>query len=162
MVKKIFYALVAMPLIFGCDNDEGDCCKTIEAVMFFDVTNSEDLDLLDPNSGGIDTNLIEILYTNQDEEMVLVNNSQLDGSKGYVIIEPDAAGNPYRIKVFLNIDYIESNVSYTHIKWSSDNMDEIKTEFDLSNNNIIAKKIWVNGELKWESSSSELLISLVK
>jgi|GEM_PF-3613001 len=41
-------------------------------------------------------------------------------------------------------------------------MDEIKTEFDLSNNNIIAKKIWVNNQLKWESSNEKLLITLIK
>lgn len=151
-----------MPLIFGCADDNEDCCKTIEAVMFFNVSNSEDLDMLDPNSGGIDTSLISIFYRNGEDEMVEVNNHQLDASKGYLVIDPEL-GDPYKIKVFLNTETIKDNISYTYIKWSNDSTDEIKTEFDLGNNYIVAKKIWVNGELKWESSnSSELLISLEK
>ena len=161
MIKKVFIALFIVPLLSGCNDDGGDCCKTIEAVMFFNVTNSENLDLLNPNSGEIDTSLIKIFYKTYDNEMVEVNSPHLDVPKGYEIVAPEMGGL-YMIKVYLNIDSIQDNVSYTNVQWSNDIMDEIKTEFDQSNNNVIAKKIWVNGQLKWENGSEELLIALNK
>lgn len=159
MMKKILAALI-IPLMSGCSSDD-NCCPIIEATMLFSVENSEGLDLLNPNSEAIDINLIKIFYTNENNELVEVNKPQLDASKGYVVIVPEM-NYPYSIKVFLNTEYIKDNVSYTHIEWSSHSMDEIKTEFDLSNNNIIAKKIWVNNQLKWESSNDKLPITLIK
>ncbi len=163
MIIKTLLAILMIGVFFSCNNDEKDCCKIIEATMYFKIENINGEDLLDPDFDYIDINQIKIFYANEDGIKVKVDNSELDASKGYEIVPPVVGNsNFYRIKVHLNTKNIHNNISSTYVEWSSEDMDEIKTEFDLSNNNIIAKKIWVNGELKWESSTGQQLITIIK
>lgn len=161
MIKNILTTVLMVSIIFSCKNDDDDCCKNIESVISINVKDSQNIDLLDPNSEAIDINLIKIFYVDNYGILQEVNNSQLDNNKGYNVILPDSNSSFYEIQVQLNVDYFENNVSYTYIEWSAEDIDKLKTQFNLSNGNIIANKIWLNDEIVWESNIDGI-ITIIK
>mgnify|MGYP000391707830 CR=1 FL=1 len=162
MKKQInFLVILLFCSIISCKSDDDNCCRVIESSILIQVENKNGENLIDPQNAVFDMSEIKIFYApSKDGKRVEVDNPQLDVSKGFEIIVPDGNSNEsYRLKLFLNVESISENgYSYTFIQWSDNITDELRTEFDLSNNNIVAKKIWLNGELEWQGNKEVLLI----
>mgnify|MGYP000477620881 CR=1 FL=1 len=59
-------------------------------------------------------------------------------------------------------NFYDANFSETRIQYSESELAIVKTQFDLSNENIICTKVWYNGNLKWEDNETERLIEIRK
>jgi len=67
-----------------------------------------------------------------------------------------------RLRVLLTPDDDKKDFTEIKIQFSENDFDLIKGEIDFSNGNVICRKVWCNGVLKWESYATERLITLIK
>ena len=160
MLKNI--CLAALLLFFSCDSSE-NCCVNYEVDIFVKTRDSTGKDLLAPGNGAIDPDSIKIFYLTGSGEKKEVNKPNLDSPKGYRVIAPSVDNsNDYKIQLFLNADYVDSqNISHTYVQWNAGSTDAIKAEFKRHGKGLSVSKVWVNDALKWEPSKDRV-ITIIK
>lgn len=161
-MKKIII-LLCFSLLSCHVDDNKNCCMNIESDILISLENSQGMDLLDPASNvSIDTSNIHVSYEMKNGNKKLINDLNLDASKGFHLIEPEETQtDKYGFQLFLNTDYIDKeDISYTYIEWSPTDTDQIKSQFIRENNNLLVSKVWVNGELSWERTNPQIVLIL--
>lgn len=144
-MKKLFFICLITFLLISCSSDE----PTVEGFSFdvgvsIKVTNSNNEDLLDPNTQN-SYNKDEIkIFNKVDGKLVEVYDGFKNAPRNF-IIEKEQNGNQYLITVFLNNDKDEK-FPETYIQWNKDNTDIIKAEFSRTKNSVAKKTVWLNGK----------------
>ncbi|MCD6543856.1 MAG: hypothetical protein J7K34_05045 [Flavobacteriaceae bacterium] len=158
-MKKLVIVLVLGMIILSCSNGSDEPISGV----FVDI--GVHIKYLDENgnnllNGEIDESDINI-YHKINNEWVKYYEGNLDYPKGIMIYERE---NEKYLVLFVSEKVNESNLSETKIEFSNYNeSDIVKTEIDFSNNNIIVRKVWYNGIMKWESTEqTERMFEIVK
>lgn len=162
---KFITIFLTITLMLSACNDNDVETKEESANISVDieiiVQNEDGYDLLDPENDTIDTDEINVYYKGDDGKITLLDNPNLDASKGYKIVPPEENGTEnYVMILYLNLDGLDDNgINYTYVEWTDGDMDELKSEYYVSEISQIVQKVWVNGELGWEKSSESLVLT---
>ena len=157
------FLITILTIFISCDST--DCCFNISADIYVSVLDIDNNDILNPDNSSVEINLneIPIFYQQRSGNKLFVNNTNYDSPKGYDIIVPSNSSNHYKIKVYLNTDYInDENVSFTYVEWKNGDIDELKAKFSINDKSKTVEKIWVNGILKWKRDPNNDLLIIVK
>lgn len=149
-IKK--FTVLSMIVMLGfipqsCDNSD-EPVTVIDAYVDIYFKNSNGLDLLNPDSEGLlDTTLFSVYYLIDGEER-LVNESNLEFSKGFAVFPPEGNRNAYFMRLFLNIESPEdiTTTILRHAEFTDKTfLAEINNGEGRNNNVTSITKIWLNG-----------------
>lgn len=150
-MKTIFLILTIFTL-FACNKPKDtENQYNLDANIQFSVFNSENEDLLNPNTPNhIVEPEIKLFYVvNGITKEVF--NPHLDFPRNIHIFKHETE---YRIDVFLNTTDT-ANKPVTYIKWNNTDIDTITATYIRTNNAVIKNKIWLNGNLIWDRSLNQ-------
>ena len=157
-MKKLVIILVLGMIFISCSKGEdepmyGVVVDTSVLIKYLDENGNNLL------NDGINESDINI-YHKINNEWVKYYEGNLDYPKG---IRIDERENEKYLILFVSIEVNESDLSETKIEFSNYNKSDIvKSEIDFSGNNIIVRKVWYNGDLKWESYDTERMFEIIK
>ena len=153
--------IILLMLLSSCNSDNNMQETNIEADIGFYLLDSNGNDLLNPNNpNGIDLDIVRVYEIINGEE-VEINNPNLDGPHGFVLLEPEGIYDKYRLSLGLNIKEI-SNPTTTIVKWNTTDIDIFKSEYNRGDNFIICTKIWLNNDIVWKTSDGVRFIEITK
>lgn len=151
-MKKLILFL-AITSLFACDKSDDFSPGFIVSIEFdFSVSNSQDVDLLDPATPNhIEEDDIRLFYE-IDGKILGVYNPYMDNPRNFMIYEHE---NEYRIKVVLN-DSDATEETITHIQWNEDDTDVIKATFTRTENTVRVSGVWLNDTQIYDSNDGEI------
>jgi len=154
--------IILLMVLSSCNSDNNMQEKTnIEANVEFYVLDSERNDLLDPNNtNGIDIGNVRVYEIINGEE-IEINNPDLDGPRGFILLEPEGVYDKYRLSLGLNITEILTPTT-TIVKWNETDIDTFKAEYNRGDNFIICTKIFLNNDLIWKTDDGVRFIEIIK
>lgn len=153
--------IILLIALSSCSSNNTIEETNIEAGIVFYLLDTEGNDLLDPNnSNSINLNSVKVYEIINGQE-VEINNPNLDGPRGFVLLEPEGIYNKYRLSLGLNITEI-SNPTTTIVKWNTTDIDIFKSEYNRGDNFIICTKILLNNEVVWKTENGIRFIEIVK
>lgn len=141
---------------FSCIKD--DCCTEINTRIDIKYIDPEGNNLLDDGNGII----IPQLKTSHkiDGEWVTYYKPNLSHPKGFFI--SDDRGEKH-LNLFPSEELFDDNISETRIHYCAVHSDDVKCQFEVSDNSFVCIKVWYNGELVWEGDGNkERMIEVVK
>lgn len=143
-----FIVVLTISLFTACESEDENQFY-IDRKIDVTVKDNDGNDLLNPDKGGsFSEEDISILYL-IDGEMKEVIRPNLEHPKNFFIFEHESE---YRMRIFPN-DQTDNDSPVTFIKWGENEIDTIKCHIETRENSIICTKVWINGELRWESES---------
>jgi len=152
-MKTLLFICIAFMLVFinGCKKD-----GTVYVAQYLDIAYNDNLgnDLLDPsNSNGFSSENIQ-LYTLVNNVKTEVYHPNLTYAHSFMIYKNDSL-KLYFLRVFLedNTTFLQLNQNIT---------DTITCTIDKSNGNSIIRKVWYNGDIKWEFGKVAPCITIKK
>jgi hypothetical protein len=145
-MKKLLIILTISTLFACSESNEMDKqYHNIEAMVEFSISNSENEDLLNPESlNHLDTTLIKLFYTINGEKQE-VYDANLTNPRNFMIYKHE---NKYRIRIFLNDTQTEEK-TITYIQWNESDTDTIEVTYKRTQNAILQNNIWLNSEQIW-------------
>jgi len=155
-MKRIFTLIIIGFLTISCTDDE-NCCTVIDIGVDIKYLNENGENLFDI-SNGFDFSKINAYHKN-DGNWEKYFEGNLDYPKGLMLVE--RKDGTY-LRIFPSTTIVENNISESKIEFSENDSDILKTEITKTNSNTIVKKVWYNGELKWESGKTERLFEIIK
>lgn len=125
--------------------------QNIDILFELSVFNSDNEDLLDTaTSGHIVESEIKLFYE-VDGEIVEVYNANYTFPRNYLVYKHE---DEYRIRVFMN--HSESaERPITYIKWTDDDSDTLKAEFERPGGSILKRYVWFNDLEVWDWTLNE-------
>tara|TARA_R110001583_G_scaffold21469_2_gene81553 strand:+ start:7015 stop:7494 length:480 start_codon:yes stop_codon:yes gene_type:complete len=150
--------ILTATLLFSCDkSDEPIKGIIVDTAIEFSVSNSQNVDLLNPeNPNHIDAEGIKLFYV-IDGETKEVYDQNMDAPRNFHVYKHE---NGHRIRVFLN-DSETSDKPITYIQWSDIDTDTIEAIFKRPTNGIFVEKVWLNGDPIWERGDNTIDAKLV-
>jgi hypothetical protein len=140
-MKKIILIYLVTFSLCSCGSDEVNNQFNFDINLELNVTNAKGDDLLDPkNTDSFDQNKIKIFYL-IDGKLVEVYDGSKQFPRNFLVFQQEGH---YILRVFLNHSETEKYPE-THIQWSENNTDIIKSEFIRTKRAVIKKTIWFNG-----------------
>jgi hypothetical protein len=137
--------------MFSCSKKEENGFD-LDLGLEISVVDKAGNDLLNPVSpNSFKESEIKIYYL-LDGKKVEVFYSNYDHPRNFYIYQ---RGNEFRIAVILN-DPI------TYIQWNNSDTDTIQCEVSRAEGSVVCRKVWFNGELRWDNYSTERFIKIVK
>jgi len=153
--------IILLIVLSSCNSDNNMQETNIEAGIVFYLLDNNGNDLLDPNNqNNIDLDIVRVYEIINGEE-VEINNPNLDGPRGFVLLEPEGIYDKYRLSLGLNIKEI-SNPTTTIVKWNTTDIDIFKSEYNRGDNFIICTKILLNNEVVWQTENGLRFIEIIK
>ena len=146
-MKKIILFALAFISLNACNKDENNTAEfNLNRSFSILITNSENEDLLDPETPGTyNTNNIKIFYLIDGEKIERYDPNR-DAPRAYVI---GYAAERYGITIYPNIDESEE-YPVTYIQWNEQDTDTVKCQFNRGDNFLYLTKLWFNDELVLE------------
>jgi hypothetical protein len=145
-----FILILTISLFTACESkDESKAAFSIDRAVKLSVKNHEGEDLLDPsNSNSYTEEDITVFYL-VDGEKKKVFRPNLEISKGFKIYNWENTPG-YRMTIFPN-DLSEDDIRTTYIQWSKNDLDTMKTKIERRENMVWCRKVWWNGEVRWDA-----------
>lgn len=149
-MKKMFLPLTILSLM-GCTTDDSCGCHILDVSSDFNILNSNNEDLLNPNTANyFDNDEIRIEHLKNDGTYIEFHQSNLDYKYDFYIYPGGGDLYTFRLLNQVNRDFIINNKITGVIKWNATERDTIISEISETSNTRITTKIWVNGELKYD------------
>lgn len=155
-MKNIFSILFIGLILTSCSNDNEDNV-VVDTHVLLKYIDQNGNNILDQANGIISSNIK--VYHKVNNQWIEQNNTNMDNPQGFSVLERNS--EKY-LKLFPSHNFYDANFSETKIQYSESELAIVKTQFDLSNENIICTKVWYNGNLKWEDNETERLIEIRK
>ena len=114
-------------------------------------------DLLNQQNGIQSSNIIT--YYRKNGAWIEYYEENLDYPRGY--FDYDTESGDY-LALFPSEYFYDGNISETKLLYSQTDSAIVKTQFDLSNSNIICTKVWYNDSLVWQTSDGLRTIKITK
>lgn len=146
-MKKQFILLIALFALMSCKKEKEPVVNNyiVNSSMLFSLVNSQNEDLLDPNTpNAIDVSKIRVFYV-ENNETKLYFDGNMDAPFGYKLNTEQ--GN--RIVVFFNNSKMEER-PITYIQWRENDRDKIEVQYIKNIPSILKEKVWLNGKLIWQ------------
>lgn len=147
-MKKLCF--IVLLLLVGCTSDDEIGGFYIDTQSTYHLMNTNDEDLLDSTvENSFLKSKIRVEHQNSNGNFIEFYQSNLDSYYDYFIYEL----NGYNSFVLLNQvsdDFINNNKIVSVIKWNSSEQDTIITQVYRTDRLTLKKKVWVNGELKYD------------
>jgi len=144
IVLIISLTIISLTVI-SCNEEELN--STLDVGLEFSIVNSNGEDILNPSHPDCIKESDIKLYYLIDGIKKEVYNPNYDFPRNFRIYEHQ---NEFRIGIFQNHSENEDK-PLTYIQWNESETDTIEAAYYRSSNAIIQKKIWLNGDLIWES-----------
>ncbi len=146
MIKRFYIPrsialLLFVSLFFVKCGDNLDCCTIIDTQVRIHYVNPNG-DNLFHTDGNFSEDQLKIYYK-EGEEYKYVYNANLDAPNMHTF---DTDGNGRLILTVFPSEIFEGNQSTTLIELNDDITDTLICAFDLSNDNVIWQKGWLNGK----------------
>jgi len=136
-----------MLFISSCSQEGQPQFATVDMMAFITVVDEQGNNLLDPNQeGAFDPKDIKIFYE-RNGKMEEFYESHLDMRRNFRIDPPE-----------FDRDYIMAlvlNSKKTVIQWNEMEADTIQAEISDNGASIIVRKVYHNGELKWNGETAK-------
>lgn len=147
-MKKIFYTILCLLLMNSCNN-ENEEQYNLDVGFELSIINSNGEDILNPNhTNAIKHSDIKLFYLiNGEKEEVY--NGNYTYPRNFKIYEHQ---NEFRIGISQNYSDMEEK-PLTYIQWNDIDTDTIESIYERNSNSVLQRKIWINGDLLWESNS---------
>jgi hypothetical protein len=156
-MKKIII-LIAIFTVCACNSNDDDTAQVVlDTRIDFTIKDSNGLDLLNPETPNafLEEDIFLKYLVNGEEQNVYYGNQ--DSPKNLFIFEHEGT---YRIRIFPNMEASEE-LPITYVDWSETDRDTIKCAYNrYGNNNIVCTKVWLNGDVIWESG--ERYVEIIK
>ena len=134
-----------------------DCCTNVDIGISIRYIDIDSINILN-SANGLQEDNIKIFHKIEGNwERAFDTN--MDLTQGIYVYERE--GENY-LMLFPSTDFYDGNFSETMIEFSDNDFDIVKTQFDLSNGNLVIQKVWYNDVLKWESYNLERSFDIVK
>ena len=128
--------------------------SNIDSFIDLYIVDEKDNNVFEPKYQGL--NNLEVLIP-KGKRFIKFYDPRLYASDGYII------NSDFSIRIFLNLPPVNKDHSYTYIRFNGGKIITIKTEFSITNSqlmepvtfgggSIVKKKIWFNTNLIWEST----------
>jgi len=145
-MKKLILFLVVVSLFACSKSDEASSAVHLDVTFDFLISNSENVDLLDPSSPNHFKEEDIKLFYEVDGERIEVYDPLMDNPRNFFLYKHE---NEYRIKVFLN-DFNTSDKSITYIQWNDTDTDTVEALFNRTGNSVQVSKVWLNEIEIWD------------
>lgn len=141
-LSQIFLILIA-GVITSCNDEISPCCPATNSDMVnITVRDAQGNNLLNPTlEGAFRENVIKILYEEDGKLKEFYNGGHSNMRRNFRIISPEL-GSDYRMRVILK--------EKTVIQWNQTEADTLKAEILDDGMILILRKVYHNGELKWD------------
>ncbi len=146
---KIFYFFLLLALISAC---RPRCCTIVDLKIEISVKDSAGNDLLNPSfPGSFKKDSISIIY--------LINGKRINSDYTWKL-------NLYKVDSVYVIglspnDDNDTEYPITYIDWNQNNEDTFKCEIFRTSNITSIKKVWLDGQLKWQAGTKRYF-SIIK
>jgi hypothetical protein len=141
-LSQILLILIA-GIFTSCNEETFPCCPPINSDMVnTTVLNAQGNNLLNPTlEGSYRANVIKIFYEEEGKLEEFFNGGHSNMRRNFRIISPE-----------LGSDYLMSLVlkEKTVIQWNETQADTLKAEIFDDGMRLILRKVYHNGELKWD------------
>jgi len=151
-MKNLLFLVLSL-MIVSCDKDEdsGPAGTNIDLGLRIYLQNNEGIDLLDtPNYMSDNFKLFYIV----DGQPQYAFNGYLDNPRHFAIFQDTISKS-----MLLGLsDHIVDEYSETFIKWNETETDTLRAQIYQGGGYIGCKKLWLNEELVWDSTTANLAI----
>ena len=146
-MKKYIVLMISL-MIIGCSKENEDAFN-LDVGVEFSIVNLDGEDILNPNHpNAIKESDIKLFYL-IDGVKEEVYNANYDYPRNFMIYEHQ---NEFRIRIFQNYSDKEDK-PITYIQWNDVDTDTIETTYERTSNAVLQRKIWLNGNLLWDSNT---------
>lgn len=138
--------------LIGCSSDPNPIGVNIDTQVNLVLTNPDGKNLLNPSTNGHYSEDSIKLYYLTDGQKVEVYQPNLTYPRNFFIAKNESNGE-YFVRVFLNEGKVgvTRDSTITYIQWSATKVDTVKATVFKSSNLNEAEKVWINGELRYDS-----------
>jgi len=148
-MKKLIFLLAIVSFVACSDTVELNPAGHYRNTFFeFSVSNSQNVDLLDPATPNHYKEEQIILFYEVDGRMIRVYNPNMDYPRNILFFYHETEYE-YRIRVFLN-DSDTSEKTITLIQWDDIDTDTVEAMFRKTNSSVDVSKVWLNGLEIWD------------
>ena len=151
--------LLLSALFVACGKDD-DCCTNVDTGIAISVKDEDGSDLLNPNNpNAFQEKDIEISHLVDGEKKEYFKPNR-DTPKGFSIYQDSTIGS-YIIQIVTDDDSSE-DFPVTYVRWSADDTDTIRCEYQRTENSLVCTKVWFNNVVKWEAYETGRYFEIVK